>query len=111
MGRNIVDIPEAFKGAFDEDGGFDGEGGGEGGGQGGGQGRGGRAIKPWWINRWLWIAALAIIVLLSFNWVISTYTEWLWFSAQSYQDVWLTQWSLRIVSFIVFSSSRPSYWW
>jgi len=102
MGRNIVDIPEAFKGAFDEDGGFDGEGGGEGGGQGGGQGRGGRAIKPWWINRWLWIAALAIIVLLSFNWVISTYTEWLWFSAQSYQDVWLTQWSLRIVSFIVF---------
>ncbi len=104
MGRNIVDIPEAFKRAFNEDDEFDGENGGDsgGGGQGGGRGSGGRAVRPWWINRWLWIAVVAIIVLLSFNWVVSTYTEWLWFSAQSYQDVWLTQLGLRIVSFVIF---------
>ncbi len=106
MGRNIVDIPEAFKKAFEEDNGWAGRGGegdeGGDGGQGGGRGEGPRSYRPWWINRWLWIVGLAFLLLLSFNWIVSTYTEWLWFSAQSYQGIWLTQLVVRIVSFLGF---------
>jgi uncharacterized membrane protein (UPF0182 family) len=104
MGRDIVDIPEVFRDAFDEDE-WDGERGGDGGDGGngnGGRGDGGSFGRPWWLNRWVAFGLLAILLLLSFNWIVRTYTEWLWFDAQEYQEVWLTQWLVRVVVFVVF---------
>jgi uncharacterized membrane protein (UPF0182 family) len=99
MDRDIVDIPEVFRKAFEDEGWDQGEGGDEG--DGGGRGNGGGSRKPWWINRWLWIAALVLLLLLSFNWIINTYTEWLWFRALQYQNVWLTQWGIRLAVFAI----------
>ncbi|HET6444924.1 MAG TPA: UPF0182 family protein [candidate division Zixibacteria bacterium] len=96
--RDIVDIPEVFRRAFDDDG-WD-EQGGDGDGNGGRQPSYGPG-RAWWSSRWIWIAILIITLLLSFNWIVSTYTEWLWFDAQSYKNVWLTQLVVRLVSFVV----------
>jgi uncharacterized membrane protein (UPF0182 family) len=98
MDRDIVDIPEVFRRAFDEE---EGNGGGSGD-DGGRGGNGGGSGKAWWSNRWVWISLLGLGLILSINWIISTYTDWLWFSAQSYQSVWLTQWLIRLGSFVVF---------
>lgn len=100
MDRDIVDIPEVFRRAFEEDDGWSEGNGGEGDDGGGGNGRG--SGRPWWINRWLWLGILIIILLLSFNWIITTYTEWLWFSAQDFQQFWLTQWGVRVATFLIF---------
>jgi uncharacterized membrane protein (UPF0182 family) len=97
--RDIVDIPEVFRRAFDEEWG-DENGGGDGdgnGGQGPSQGPG----RAWWTSRWIWIAILIVVLLLSFNWIISTYTEWLWFDSQSYRNIWLTQLGVRLAAFVV----------
>jgi uncharacterized membrane protein (UPF0182 family) len=100
MSRDIMDIPEAFRRAFEED---DGRRRGEGGDDGGqGPGNGGRSGRPWWTNRWLWISFLVLAFLLSFNWIVLTYTEWLWLTALDYQTVWLTQWSIRLAVFVIF---------
>lgn len=99
MDRDIVDIPEVFRRAFEEDDGWR-EGNGGDGDNGGGNGRG--SGRPWWINRWLWLGILVIILLLSFNWIVTTYTEWLWFSAQDFQRFWLTQWGVRVATFLIF---------
>ena len=40
-------------------------------------------------------------MILSFNWIITTYTDWLWFSALDFQSVWLTQWLVRVAIFLV----------
>lgn len=66
--------------------------------------RGGRRFArrgrlPPYINRWTLLVVLALIVLLSFNWVITTLTEWLWFQAVGYQRVWLTIFWARIGAF------------
>ena len=50
-----------------------------------------RQGEPWWTSRWLWLLIVAIIIFASFNWVVTTYTEWLWFTELGYADVWLTQ--------------------
>jgi hypothetical protein len=97
--RDIVDIPEVFRRAFDDEG-WDEEGGDGNGDGGSGGGRG--PIRPWWTSRWIWIAALVVALLLSFNWIITTYTEWLWFDAQSYRNIWLTQLGVRIAAFVIF---------
>jgi uncharacterized membrane protein (UPF0182 family) len=109
MGRDIVDIPEVFRKAFEEedwdrerDGGEGGDGGNGGNGGNGGQGEGGRFERPWWLNRWAVIGLAIIILLLSFNWIVTTYTEWLWFRVQDFQRVWLTQWLVRVAVFVVF---------
>ncbi len=97
--RDIVDIPEVFRRAFDDEG-WDEEGGDGNGDGGSGGGRG--PIRPWWTSRWIWIAALVVALLLSFNWIITTYTEWLWFDTQSYRNIWLTQLGVRIAAFVIF---------
>jgi uncharacterized membrane protein (UPF0182 family) len=97
--RDIVDIPEVFRRAFDEGWG-DEKGGGDGEGN-GGQGPGQGPRRTWWTSRWIWIAILIVILLLSFNWIISTYTEWLWFDALSFRNIWLTQLGVRLVAFVV----------
>jgi hypothetical protein len=97
--RDIVDIPEVFKRAFDEGWG-DEKGGGEGDGN-GGQGPSPGPGRAWWTSRWIWIAILIVALLLSFNWIISTYTELLWFDAQSFRNIWLIQLGVRLAAFVV----------
>jgi hypothetical protein len=97
-----MDIPEAFRRAFEEaEGGDKGSGGGNDGGD-SGSGGGRRTGPPWWTNRWLWISLLILIFLLSFNWIVTTYTEWLWLTALNFQNVWLTQWGIRMAAFGIF---------
>jgi uncharacterized membrane protein (UPF0182 family) len=95
LNRDIVDIPEVFRRAFEEEDDWgDGEEGDGGRGNGGGR-------RAWWRNRWLWLAAIVLILILSFNWIISTYTDWLWFGSLDMQSVWLTQWLVRVAVFII----------
>ena len=98
MDRDIVDIPEVFRRAFDEEGWGDKNGDDDNGGGGNGGGGG----RPWWTYRWLWLALAAVALLLSFNWIVSTYIDWLWFSTLDFRNVWLTQWGVKVVSFVVF---------
>ncbi|MCB0018066.1 MAG: UPF0182 family protein [Anaerolineales bacterium] len=97
--RDYDDIPEVFRRAFDEftqrnEGGEDEP-----------PGRPPRPRgTPFWRNRYFWVLVILFLLLLSFNWIIHTYTDWLWFQSMSYEDVWLTQWSYQIVSFLTFFS-------
>jgi uncharacterized membrane protein (UPF0182 family) len=97
MDRDIVDIPEVFRRAFEEDDGNGGEGD-----DGGRRGNGGGGRRAWWANRWVWIALAGLGVILSINWIITAYTDYLWFNSQSYESVWLTQLLVRLASFLVF---------
>jgi uncharacterized protein len=86
-------VPEVFRRAMEEEGWFDD--GGRRSGNPGGPGCAGRAS--------LFLIALVLGGLfLSLNWIVTTYTEWLWFGELGYQNVWLTQWGVQIVSFLVF---------
>jgi uncharacterized membrane protein (UPF0182 family) len=104
MDRNSVDIPEVFRKAFEKDR-VRRQGGGNGGGDNGGRRGGGGPVRPLWTRRWFWIALLIFLLLISFNWIVTTYTEWLWFTSLEYQKVWLTQWGYRAattaVAFVV----------
>lgn len=111
MSREDFDIPEVFRRAMEEAGWRDGEntgGGGNDGGSGGGNGGGGddgrRPFPPRpdgqpRVNRTLWLFGAVLILILSFNWVVTTYTDWLWFGELGYQSVWLKQWGVQIASF------------
>jgi uncharacterized protein len=90
MGRDLNDIPEVFRRAWLGD---------EGGGNVVEQRR--RAGRPWWSRRWVWLLALLFGLWLSSDWLVTTYTEWLWFGSLGYQDVWQRQWGLQIASFAV----------
>ena len=92
--RDMVDIPEVFRRAFEGDEWDEGE---EGGGGKGDDDPG----RSWWRNRWIWIAAIILILFLSFNWIITTYTDWLWFGTLDYQSVWLTQLLIKLAVFVV----------
>lgn len=59
-------------------------------------------VQPPWGRRWFWLAVLVLLVLAGFGWAVNTYTEWLWFGAAGYRDVWLRQWGASIVTFVVF---------
>lgn len=94
MGRYDDDIPEVFRRAMEEAGWR-------------GSGREGQAQsahprRPWWTNRWVWLAIIVLVIFASFSWVITTYTEWLWFGEVGYQDVWLRQIGAQVISFAVF---------
>jgi uncharacterized protein len=95
MDRDFIDIPEAFRRAFEEEE----RSGGNGKGRGSGRSGGGR---PWWSQRRVWLGGLLLILFLSFNWLVYTYTEWLWFSEMGYRDVWLTQWGAQVAAFVFF---------
>ena len=109
MSRDNFDIPEVFRRAMEEAG-WSGEGNREGGnggdGGGGGDGNGRQPFpsrqgssRP---NRGAIIIGILVLLFLSLNGVVATYTDWLWFTALDYQSVWLTQWSFRIVSLVIF---------
>ena len=101
MSREDFDIPEVFRRAMEEAGwrgeGNDGEGDGDNGGGGPPRPQG----SPVKFNRSIWIIGLLFILLLSFNWVVNVYTDWLWFTELSYDEVWLKQWAVRLTVFVV----------
>lgn len=99
MSRDSFDIPEVFRRAMEE------AGWGNSGGDGDGDGNQRRPFpnqngspRP---NRTAIIIGLLVILFLSFNWIIFTYTDWLWFTALDYESVWLRQWSFRFFSFLI----------
>ena len=56
--RNLVDIPEAFRRAMEEEGWESGE-------ERGGNGpRPPGELQPWWTRRWFWLGGLAILLLI-----------------------------------------------
>lgn len=57
---------------------------------------------PWWANRWVWVVLLLMLFLASFSWLVTTYTEWLWFQEVGFEQVWLTQFGARLATFAVF---------
>lgn len=99
MSRDKFDIPEVFRRAMEDAGWNDG---------GDDNGGGGRrpfpqqSGQPQRNNRLPYVIALIFILLLSIGWIVSTYTEWLWFSELDYQTVWLRQWLFRILTFVIF---------
>lgn len=106
MSRDNWDIPEVFRRAMEE-GGWANRGGNGGEGGEGGEGGDGRPPippvmgNPLQFGRSFWVIAIVAVFLLSLTWIVNTYTEWLWFTALSYRDVWLKQWALQTVSFLV----------
>lgn len=96
MSRNHADIPEVFRRAMEEAG-WTGE----------DEDRGRRppppprnrrAGRP---NRLIWLGGLFFLLLLSLNWIVTTYTEWLWFTELNYRNVWLKQWGVQVASFLI----------
>jgi len=59
-------------------------------------------INPFWQSRFFWLVAVGFILIGSLNWITTAYTDWLWFSEQNYQNVWLKQWAIELAAFIVF---------
>ena len=102
MSRDNWDIPEVFRRAMEEAGweSNKGEGGNEGGGQRPPLPR--RPQGPQRSNRNLWIIGILLLLFLSINGVVGVYTDWLWFSELNYQNIWLTRWSYRFFSFVIF---------
>ena len=92
---NRFDIPEVFRRAMQdwEDGG---------GGDGNTRPPFPRPNQPFHINRSTWLIAILVILFLSLNWVVTTYTDWLWFTELAYRSVWLIQWGTRVASSVLF---------
>ncbi len=101
MSRDPNDIPEVFRRAM-RDAGWDYGGGGDH----DDEGRSPFPPRPdrpqsAGSNRTLWIIVAIFLLLISFNWIIATYTNWTWFRAMSYDDVWLKQFAYKIVLFVI----------
>lgn len=99
MSRETIDIPEVFKRGMEEW--REGNGGSGDGGQGRNNQPPAEPFRPWWLSRRVWIIGLALLALLSFNWVVHTYTEWLWFQELGYTQVWLKSWGAQAALFAV----------
>lgn len=59
-------------------------------------------FQPWWLDRRVWVAGFILLLLLSFNWIIKTISEWLWFQEVGYVAVWTTSWLTQLGSFLLF---------
>ena len=109
--REDFDIPEVFRRAMEDAGWRDADGGGGEGddGDNGGGEEGGSGREPFpppgenrpRLNRSLWIFGLLFLLMISFNWIVNVYTDWLWFQELKYTDIWRTQWMVRIGVFVV----------
>ena len=90
--RGFEDIPEAFRRAMEREGWTTQNQGGDGGD--GPQ----RPVGPPpqfespFRNRWVWVAGIIFLLFTSLNWIVTNYTDWLWFNAVGFQSVWLKQW-------------------
>ncbi|MCP4416357.1 MAG: UPF0182 family protein [Chloroflexi bacterium] len=104
MSRDNWDIPEVFRRAMEEAG-WEGsnkrEGGNEGG-NGGDRSPIPQPQRPRGSNRNMWIIGILFLLFISINWIVTVYTDWLWFSEINYQNIWLTRWSYQFFSFVVF---------
>ncbi len=60
-----------------------------------------RPTEPPRPNRTLWILAIIFLLIISFNWIVTTYTDLLWFQKMSYESVWLTQFVWKIALFVI----------
>ncbi|WP_420632246.1 UPF0182 family protein [Candidatus Leptofilum sp.] len=103
MSRDNWDIPEVFRRAMEEAG-WEGNRG-----EGGEGGEGGdrppfpsRPRRPRGSNRNLWIIGIIFLLFISLNWLVGIYTDWLWFTELTYENVWLTRWSYQFFSFVAF---------
>lgn len=107
MSRDNFDIPEVFRRAMEEAGWGEENGGKRGGGDGGNQGGGDRQPlprqpnNPFRPNRTVILIAIVFIFFLSLNWIVTTYTDWLWFTELTYEDTWLRRWGIQVISFVV----------
>ncbi len=108
MSRDGFDIPEVFRKAMEEAGwNNSGDGGGD-----GGDGRRPFPQRPTpspRSNRLRWVIGVIVLILFSLSWIITTYTDWLWFLELDYEDVWLRQWLFRILSFVIFFLIGPLF--
>ncbi|MBK8986090.1 MAG: UPF0182 family protein [Chloroflexi bacterium] len=100
MSRDPNDIPEVFRRAM-RDAGWD---------YGNEEDEGGRPpfpprperpSEPLRPNRTLWILGIIFLLIISFNWIVRTYTDWLWFGETGYTSVWLTQFGWRVALFVI----------
>lgn len=64
--------------------------------------RGRRPSPPNIFNRWTLLIVVLLILFLSFNWIITTITEWWWFQAVGYEGVWLKSLGAQLGSFAAF---------
>lgn len=60
-----------------------------------------RTAQPPESRRTAWLVAILVLIFLSFNWIVRTYTDWLWFRELSYVSVWLTQFFWRVGLFLI----------
>ena len=60
-----------------------------------------RPAQPPRPNRTIWFLAAIFLLIVSFNWIVHTYTDWLWFGETGYVAVWLTQFGWRIALFVI----------
>ena len=104
MSRDNWDIPEVFRRAMEEAGWESNKGEGGEGGEGGGERPPfpSRPQRPRGSNRRLGIIGIIFVLFLSLNWLVGIYTDWLWFTELSYENVWLTRWSYQFFSFLAF---------
>ena len=100
MSRDPNDIPEVFRRAM-RDVGWDYSGGGNDDDDNGRSPFPPRPDRPQnpGSNRTIWIIGILFLLLISFNWIVTTYTDWTWYQAVSYDDVWLKQFGYKIVLF------------
>lgn len=50
-----------------------------------------------------WVPLLLLgLLFFSLDWIVNTYTEWLWFTEMGYEGVWLKQWGVQLLSFVAF---------
>lgn len=102
MSRDPNDIPEVFRRAM-RDAGWDYGGGGNDDDDNGRSPFPPRPDRPQspGSSRTMWIIIALFLLLISFNWIVTTYTDWIWFQAMDYDDVWLKQLGYRIVLFVI----------
>ena len=94
------DIPEVFRRAMEGEGWVQDQGGN--GGEGGANPRPPfPPQRPWWTDRRVWLGLLLIILFVSFDWLINTYTNWLWFIERGYQELWFRQRAFEVGVFAV----------
>ncbi|MEM7114036.1 MAG: UPF0182 family protein [Chloroflexota bacterium] len=97
MSNNRDDIPEVFRRAMEEAGWDRDE-------DGNGSGEPPPLQNP--LNnprfyRLLVLIGLLLVLLLSFSWIVNTYTEWLWFNSVDYANVWIRQWVAWGITFLI----------
>lgn len=104
MDKEPITIPEVFRRAMEEYGWDEGDDGigNNGGGNGGGGGHNGPELPALGCSWRLLPFVLIVFLFMTSDWMITIYTEWLWFTELGYDSVWLKQWGVQLLAFVVF---------